>query len=93
MDFVLQPWQLLLVILVDQINRQQQQVIDCLRTGNHMLWEKLSKTPVLLSDSQRRLVVRDRVLGRRALAQVGTLTGTAPQGNGMMGFVWFRATR
>ena len=43
MDFVLQPWQLLLVILARWVNRQQQQVIDYLRTENQVLREKLGE--------------------------------------------------
>ena len=34
MDFVLQPWQLCVVVLAGWINRQQQEVIDYLRTEN-----------------------------------------------------------
>jgi len=34
MSFVLQPWQLLLVILAGWLSRQQQQVIEYLQTEN-----------------------------------------------------------
>ena len=37
MNFVLQPWQLLLLILAGWINRQQQEVIEYLRTENQIL--------------------------------------------------------
>ena len=37
MSFVLQPWQLLLLILAGWINRQQQEVIEYLRTENRIL--------------------------------------------------------
>ncbi len=74
MDFVLQPGQLLLVILAGCINRQQQQVIDYLRTENQVLREKLGKKRILLDDDQRRrLAVKGKVLGRKMLEQVGTL--------------------
>ena len=74
MDFVLQPGQLLLVILAGWINRQQQQVIDYLRTENQVLREKLGKKRILLDDDQRRrLAVKGKVLGRKMLEQVGTL--------------------
>ena len=74
MNFVLQPWQLLLLILAGWINRQQQQVIDYLRTENQVLKEKLGKRRILLKDDQRRrLAVKAKVLGRKLLAEVGTL--------------------
>jgi hypothetical protein len=53
LNFILQPWQLLLLILAGWINRQQQQVIDYLRTENQILKEKLGKRRILLSDDQR----------------------------------------
>ncbi len=43
MNFVLQPWQLLLAILAGWSNRQQQQIIEYLRTENQVLKEKLGK--------------------------------------------------
>jgi putative transposase len=43
MNFVLQPWQLLLAILAGWINRHQQEVIEYLRTENQILKEKLGK--------------------------------------------------
>lgn len=74
MSFILQPWQLLLVILAGWINEQQQQVIEYLRTENQVLKEKLGKRRILLSDSQRRrLAVKGKILGRRMLEEVGTL--------------------
>ena len=74
MDFVLQPWQLYVVILAGWVNRQQQQVIEYLRTENQVLKEKLGKKRVLLTDEQRRrLAVTGKVLGRKMLEEVGTL--------------------
>src|SRR6516225_9125801 len=74
MNFVLQPWQLLLLILAGWVNRQQQQVIDYLRTENQVLREKIGKRRILLDDDQRRrLAVKGKVLGRKVLAQIGTL--------------------
>ena len=73
MNFILQPWQLLLLILAGWINEQQQQVIDYLRTENQILREKLGKRRILLNDDQRRrLAVKAKVLGRKLLAEVGT---------------------
>ena len=37
MSFILQPWQLYLVILAGWINREQQEVIEYLRTENTVL--------------------------------------------------------
>src|SRR5471030_272880 len=74
MNFVLQPWQLLLAILAGWINRQQQEVIEYLRTENQILKEKLGKRRIVLSDDQRRrLAVKGKVLGRKVLESIGTL--------------------
>jgi putative transposase len=64
--FVLQPWQLLLAILAGWVNRQQQDVIQYLRTENQIFKEKLGKRRILLSDDQRRrLACKGKVLGRK----------------------------
>src|SRR5439155_24154340 len=74
MNLILQPWQLLLVIVAGWVHRQQQEVIDYLRTENQVLKEKLGKKRILLSnDQRRRLAVKAKVLGRKLLAEVGTL--------------------
>jgi putative transposase len=74
MSFILQPWQLLLIILAGWINQQQQEVIEYLRAENHVLKEKLGKKRILLTDDQRRrLAVQGKTLGRRRLAEIGTL--------------------
>jgi putative transposase len=74
MNFVLQPWQLLLAILAGWSNRQQQEVIEYLRTENQILKEKLGKRRILLTDDQRRrLACKGKVLGRKVLESVGTL--------------------
>ena len=54
MSFILQPWQLLLVILAGWMSRQQQEVIEYLRTENQVLRERLGKKRILLSNDQRR---------------------------------------
>jgi hypothetical protein len=43
MSFVLQPWQLCFLILASWVNRQHQEIIECLRTENQVLREKLGK--------------------------------------------------
>ena len=74
MKFILQPWQLMLIILASWVNREQQEVIEYLRTENAVLKEKLGKKRILLTDDQqRRWAVKGRVLGRKQLKQVGTL--------------------
>jgi hypothetical protein len=45
MSLVLQPWQLLLMILAGWVNRQQQQVIEYLRTENRVLEETVLPSP------------------------------------------------
>jgi putative transposase len=74
MDFILQPWQLYLAILAGWMNRQQQEVIEYLRTENQVLKEKLGPRRILLNDDQRRrLAVKGKILGRRRLEEIGTL--------------------
>ena len=74
MDFILRPCQLYLVILAGWINRQQQIVIDYLRTENQVLKEQIGKKRILLTDDQRRrLAVKGKILGRKMLEEVGTL--------------------
>ncbi len=74
MNFVLQPWQLFFLVLASWINRQQQEVIEYLRTENQVLKEKLGKRRILLNDDQRRrLAVKGKILGRKRLTEMGTL--------------------
>ena len=75
MDFILQPWQLYVVILAGWMNRQQQELIEYLRTENQVLKEKLGKKRILLNDDQRRrLAVKGKILGRKRRGEVGTLS-------------------
>jgi hypothetical protein len=48
MNFVLRPWQLLLLILAGWINRDQQDAIEYLLTENQVLREKLGKGRILV---------------------------------------------
>ncbi len=74
MAFILQPWQLCLAILAGWINRQQQEVIEYLRTENQVLKEKIGRKRILLNDNQRRrLAVKGKILGRKRLEEFGTL--------------------
>jgi len=50
MKSLLQPWQLLLLILAGWINHREQEVIEYLRAENRVLREKLGKKRILLND-------------------------------------------
>ena len=74
MKSVLQPWHLLLFIIAGWVNRHQQDVIEYLRTENQVLKERLGKKRILLTDDQRRrLAVKGKVLGRKALEEISTI--------------------
>lgn len=74
MNFTLHPWQLYFLILAGWVNRQQQTVIEYLRTENQVLREKLGKKRILLSDDQRRrLAVKGKFLDRKILQEIGTI--------------------
>jgi len=74
MKSLLQPWQLLILILAGWINRQEQDVIEYLRAENRVLREKLGKKRILLNDDQRRrLAVKGKLLGRKTLKQLGSI--------------------
>jgi transposase InsO family protein len=74
MNFILQPWHLLLLAFAGLANREQQQALEYLRTENGVLKEKLGKKRILLNDDQRRLLaVKGKVLGHKKLQEIGTL--------------------
>jgi putative transposase len=74
MNLVLQPWHLLACIVAGYANREQQQIIDYLRTENAILREKLGRRRSHLSDDQRqRLAEKGKLLGRKLLSTVATL--------------------
>ena len=71
---VLQPWQLLSVIIAGMLNRQQQQMIEYLREENRILREQLGGRRVRLNDAQRRrLAAKGKTLGRRLLGEICTV--------------------
>ncbi len=73
MDFILQPWHLLLTTLAGLINREQQEVIEYLRAENQVLKEAHGKKRIRLNDDQRRrLAVKGKVLGRKLLGEIGS---------------------
>lgn len=74
MEYVLHPWQLFVLAIAAWINREQDKRIEYLRTENEILREKLGKKRVLLDDDQRRrLAVKGKALGRKALFEVASV--------------------
>ena len=74
MSFVVQPWQLFFAILAGWVNHEQQKRMDYLSTENQVPKETHGKKRILLNDDQRRrLAVKGKILGRKALEEVGTL--------------------
>ncbi len=74
MAAVLQPWQILVAALAGWITRQQDAVIEYLREENRVLKQQLGRRRLRLTDDQRRrLAVRGKAIGRRALTEVASL--------------------
>ena len=74
MSTILQPWQLLLVGLAGWINREQLAVIEYRKEENRVLREQLAGKRLRLSDQQRvQLAAKAKALGRRVLAELGTI--------------------
>jgi transposase len=74
LEFVLKPWHLFVLFLASHINREQQRVIAYLQVENQVLREKLGKGRILLNDDQRRrLAMKGKALGRRALHELTTI--------------------
>lgn len=68
------PWQLVLVALAGWINREQLQIIDYLKEENRVLREQLGKRRARFTrDQRRRLAVKGRAIGRRALGAIGCI--------------------
>ena len=63
--------QFLVLTVAGWVNRHQEDLIDYLREENRILREERGPRPLRLTDAQRRrLAVRGKRLGRRALMQV-----------------------
>jgi hypothetical protein len=72
MTFILQPWQLLLVILAGWMNQPQQQIIEFQRKEIEVLKKGLGNKRLILNDEERRaLAVKAKVLGRKVLQEIG----------------------
>jgi len=74
MKFILQLWQLMLIMLASWVNREQQSRIEYLQSEVAVLKEHIGKKRILLTDEQgRRLAVKGKMIGRKALDEVGSL--------------------
>jgi len=74
MATVLYPWQILVAAMTGWITRQQDAVIDYLREENRVLKQQLGRRRLRLTDAQRRrLAMRGKAIGRRALSEVASL--------------------
>ena len=71
MSMVLQPWQLLSVIVAGALGEHQQRVIEYLQEENHVLKQQLGRKRLRLTDDQRRrLAAKGKILGRKLLGEV-----------------------
>jgi hypothetical protein len=71
---VLDPFRFLLIAAAGWMNQQQQLAIDYLREENTVLREQLGRRRLRLNDDQRRrLAVKAKGLGWRALSQLATI--------------------
>ena len=74
MSFILQPWQLLLMVFASWVNREQQAIIAFYQVELDALMKSQGKKRLLLSDDQRRLLaVKGKSLGRKALMELTTI--------------------
>jgi putative transposase len=74
LEFILEPWHLIVLFLASHVNREQQRIIEYLRVENEVLREKLGKKRILLNDDQRRrLAMKGKVLGRKLLRGLGSM--------------------
>jgi len=74
MATALQPWQILVATFAGWISRHQDAVIEYLQEENRVLKQQLGRRRLRLTDDQRRrLAIRGKAIGRRALAEVASL--------------------
>ena len=52
MNFILQPWHIMILAVSAWVNREQAQAIEYLITENRVLREKLGKGRILLNDTR-----------------------------------------
>ena len=71
---VLDPFRLVVISVAGWMNQQQREAIDYLREENRVLREQLGDRRLRFTDDQRRrLAVKAKGLGRRALSQLATI--------------------
>jgi len=74
MNFVLQPWQLLVIAFSDWVNRRQRQIIEFQNSEIISLLQSQGKKRIRLTDDQRRLLaVKAKALGRKTLLDLTTI--------------------
>ena len=74
MSFVLQPWQVFFVTLAAWVNREQQATIEFYQVELEAMMAAQGKKRLLLTDEQRRrLSVKGKALGRKALMELTTI--------------------
>ena len=74
MNLILQPWQLLIVILVGWVQRRQQAIIEFQNSQIKTLLARQGKKRIWLTDDERRiLAVKGKALGRKALSEITTI--------------------
>jgi transposase InsO family protein len=70
----LDPFRFVLIAVSGWMNQRQMQLIDYLREENRVLREQLGERQLRFNDDQRRrLAVKAKGLGRKALAELGTV--------------------
>ena len=86
MSFILQPWHIVLLALSAMTDGERDKAIDYLLMENQVLREKLGKGRILLNDDQRRrLAVKGKVLGRKALHEIATIVTVRPENSYSLG--------
>ena len=74
LNFVLRPWQLLILIIAGWFNRKLQAQLQFLNTQVQILLELQGRKRILLNgDQRRRLAVQGKTLGRKVLEQLTTI--------------------
>jgi len=74
MSFILQPWQVCVVVVAAWFNRQQQAIIEFYQVELESMMKAQGKKRLLLTDDQRRLLaVKGKSLGRKTLMELTTI--------------------
>lgn len=74
MSLLLQPWHLLLIAMAGWLNRELQAAFEFQRTEIQVLLELIGKKRLRLNDEQRRrLAVKGKLVGRKALSDLATI--------------------